>query len=169
MTKLNLGCGDQYLEGYINCDILLTVKTDKIIDLENRPYPFPDNFADEILMDNVLEHLTDVVKTMQELHRILKPGGKAIIIVPYSKSDRAAQDPTHIHQFTERSMDYFTENYEFSYYTTFKFKKIQAKLLSDTGSARFWLRNLIPFRPVLTHFLLNMYDNIHFELEAIKR
>ena len=74
-VKLNLGCGDKYLKEYINCDVLKTVKADKYFNMETFPYPFKKNYADEILLDNVLEHLQDVVQVMEELYRILKPGG----------------------------------------------------------------------------------------------
>lgn len=168
MIRLNLGCGDQYLEGYLNCDMLSTIKTDKNFDLRQFPYPFEDSYADEILLDNVLEHLPDIVPTMQELHRILKPGGRVIILVPYGKADRAIQDPTHVHFFTEKSMNYFTEGYHFSYYTTFRFKKIRAELFTSSGTFLCRVRNLIPFRSILKYFLYNMYDGIRFELEAIK-
>lgn len=168
MTKLNLGCGDQFLDGYINCDMLPNVKTDKVFDLEKFPYPFADNFADEVLMDNVLEHLHDIVSTMREIHRILKPGGVVKIIVPYGKADRAIQDPTHVHFFTEKSMNYFTEGYHFDYYTEFRFKKIQARLFTSNGTFLCRVRNLIPFRSILKYFLYNMYDGVVFELEAVK-
>lgn len=168
MIKLNLGCGDQYLEGYVNCDILDTIKVDKKFDLTKFPYPFEDSHADEILLDNVLEHLPDIVGTMRELHRILKPGGVVKIYVPYGKADRALQDPTHIHFFTEKSMNYFTDDYHFSYYTTFRFKKIKAELFTGSGTKLMRLRNLIPLRSLLKYFLFNMYDGVYFELEVKK-
>lgn len=168
MIKLNLGCGDVYLDGYINCDILSTIKVDKTFDLEKPPYPFEDNYADEILLDNVLEHIHDIVGTMQELHRILKPGGIVKIYVPYGKADRAIQDPTHVHFFTEKSMNYFTEGYHFSYYTKFRFKKIKANLFAANVTTLQKCRNLIPFRSILKYFLFNMYDGVYFELQAIK-
>jgi predicted SAM-dependent methyltransferase len=168
MIKLNLGCGDQYLEGYVNCDILETVKVDEKFDLTNFPYPFEDNYADEILLDNVLEHLPDIVATMRELHRVLKPGGVVKIFVPYGKADRAIQDPTHVHFFTEKSMNYFTDGYHFSYYTTFRFRKIKAELFTGSCTKLMRIRNLIPFRALLKYFLFNMYDGVYFELEARK-
>lgn len=44
--------------------------------------PFEDNSFDFILCNHVLEHIPDDTKAMQELHRILKPGGTAILQIP---------------------------------------------------------------------------------------
>jgi predicted SAM-dependent methyltransferase len=166
--KLHLGCGQKYLEGYINCDISENVKTDKQFDLNTFPYPFPDNYADEILMDMVLEHLPDIVSVMQELYRILKNQGHVAIIVPYAKSEWAVQDPTHVHFFNERSMDYFIDDYRYNYYTNIRFKKIKAELYISEETTMSKIRKFIPFRRLLTTFIFNMYDGIHFELKAIK-
>jgi SAM-dependent methyltransferase len=164
-VKYNLGCGRDYKEGFVNCDVLAHVKADKHFDLETFPYPIDDATADEVFMDNVLEHLDDVPRTMTELHRVLKPGGVAKIIVPYGKSDWALQDPTHRHFFTETSMSYFAEGADYNYYTETRFKVLQAVLFTDNETGRQRLRNIIPFRGVLRFFLTNMYDCIYFELQ----
>ena len=44
--------------------------------------PFKDNTYDFILCNHVLEHIPDDTKAMQELYRILKPGGTAILQIP---------------------------------------------------------------------------------------
>jgi SAM-dependent methyltransferase len=44
--------------------------------------PFPDNEYDIILCNHVLEHIPDDTKAMQELYRVLKPGGMAILQIP---------------------------------------------------------------------------------------
>lgn len=43
----------------------------------------PDNFADIIIITEVLEHLDDLNRQMKEIYRILKPGGVVISSVPY--------------------------------------------------------------------------------------
>jgi SAM-dependent methyltransferase len=167
-NRINLGCGRKYLDGYINCEINPNVKADKYFDLDVFPYPFESDFADEIFLDNVLEHLEDVAKVMSELHRILRVGGIVRIIVPYAKSDWAYQDFTHKHFFTEHSMRYFTEEFGFSYYTHCRFKVLQAKLFCHSTTLRHRLRNLIPCRNILRYFLFNLYDDVFFELMKVK-
>lgn len=50
--------------------------------------PFEDNAYDFIICNHVLEHIPNDLKAMQELYRVLAPGGTAILQVPYEK-DRA--------------------------------------------------------------------------------
>lgn len=48
--------------------------------------PFEDNAYDTILCNHVLEHIPDDTKAMQELFRVLKPGGMAILQIPQDLS-----------------------------------------------------------------------------------
>ena len=64
---------------YISCDIespLADIKADICA------LPFDDNSFDWILCNHVLEHIPSDTKAMQELYRVLKPGGKALLQVP---------------------------------------------------------------------------------------
>lgn len=55
--------------------------------------PFSDNSFDFILCNHVLEHIPDDKKAMQELFRILKPGGTAIVQIPQDLSrEKTFQD-----------------------------------------------------------------------------
>lgn len=96
--KLNLGCGNNYLQGYINVDRVPGI-ADTVHDLDKIPYPWPDNSADEILMRHVLEHLQDVRKVMDELWRLLKPGGSLVLYVPHFSHFQALTHPEHRHAF----------------------------------------------------------------------
>jgi len=88
--RLNLGCGMDFKEGYVNCDMypenLNTPFKKRIlkVDLNDYPLPFEDNTIDEIICSHVLEHLVDPYRFISELHRILKKGGRIIVKVPSS-------------------------------------------------------------------------------------
>ncbi|MCH8945295.1 MAG: hypothetical protein IIA85_00010 [Nanoarchaeota archaeon] len=45
-TKLNLGCGFNKIDGYLNCDVSNEVKPDKLVDL-NKKLPFKDNSVEK--------------------------------------------------------------------------------------------------------------------------
>ena len=132
MVKINLGCGKDIRKGWINVDIIPLPNIGIVHDLNETPYPFPDNYADYILMSHVLEHLDDVVKTMEEIYRILKPKGKVEIIVPYYKAKDAYRDPTHKHFFTEDSMKYFDPSFPYNFYTKARFKILKTELYNDS-------------------------------------
>ncbi len=88
--KLNLGCGDKILDGYINVDVAnerAGKQPDVICDIRNLDN-FSDNYADEILAVHVIEHFWrwEVIQILKEWVRILKPGGKMILECPNLKS-----------------------------------------------------------------------------------
>ncbi len=83
--RLNLGCGDKILAGYINVDIAPSRKgqrPDVISDL--RKLDFEDDYADEILSVHVIEHFYhwEVRALLGEWLRVLKPSGKLILECP---------------------------------------------------------------------------------------
>jgi hypothetical protein len=54
------------------------------IKMDIQQIQFPDNYFDAIICNHVLEHIPDDYRAMKELYRVLKPGGWAILQVPYS-------------------------------------------------------------------------------------
>ena len=86
LIKLNLGCGDKILPGYINVDVVTERagnKPDVNCDIRNLSL-FESNYADEILAVHVVEHfwrweVNDVIK---DWVRVLKPGGKLVLECP---------------------------------------------------------------------------------------
>ncbi len=107
MRILDLGCGNKKRTGAVGIDINPVTSADVVHDLNIFPYPLPDSSFDEIYVDNVLEHLDDVVKVMEEIHRISKPNGVVKIITPYFRARWAFIDPTHKHFFSIDSFSYF--------------------------------------------------------------
>ena len=104
---LDLGCGNKKREGAVGIDFNCRTAADVIHDLNVFPYPLDDSSFDEIYLDNTLEHLDDVIRVMEEVHRICMPDGVVKVIVPYFRSVWACIDPTHKHFFTVDSFAYF--------------------------------------------------------------
>ena len=107
-TIINLGCSGSRLPGSIGVDVIPHKRTvDVVHNLNKYPYPFKDNFADEIHMYHVLEHLDDSIKTIEEIHRILKPSGILYLRVPHFSSLYAWGDITHKKAFSIYVFDIF--------------------------------------------------------------
>jgi predicted SAM-dependent methyltransferase len=104
VTKLNLGCGFDKKEGFLNVDHMSTCEPDLTQNLEDFPWALETNGFDYILMKHVLEHLGADFQTfkqiMQELYRITQPNGIIEIHVPHYRHDSYWSDPTHVRAFT---------------------------------------------------------------------
>lgn len=126
--NLNLGCGSRPRENAVNHD---KIKHADWIDIAHNlnvyPWPWQDSSFENIFAMDVLEHLYDVVKALEECHRILTPGGFLSINVPFAGDLRSYRDPDHKHWFTEHSFDYFIpgtyweQNY--GYYSKMRWNK----------------------------------------------
>lgn len=129
LKVLDLGCGNKKRSGAVGIDFNSRTAADIIHNLNDFPYPLEDSSFDEIYLDNTLEHLDDVIRVMEEVHRIVKLGGLVKVIVPYFRSLWAHIDPTHKHFFTVNSFAYFDPaniictRYDYSL-ARFKLKKI---------------------------------------------
>jgi SAM-dependent methyltransferase len=178
MKKLNLGSGLKVLKGWVNVDLTDTYGAQIIHDLEKFPYPFKDNTFDEILMDNVLEHLEDTIKVMKELHRISKRGAIIKIIVPHYSGAMAWGHLTHKKAFGSGSFGNF-EPQNWERYSDFSFKVLENRLIWLDSRNWFWIRpikkiidNLINVKPYISErffcYPLGGFDHIKFKLRVIK-
>ncbi|MFB6143977.1 MAG: methyltransferase domain-containing protein [Candidatus Nanohaloarchaea archaeon] len=101
MERLELGCGEEKkFEDSIGVDIVdLSEEYGEDFvqhDLEETPYPFESEKFDEIYLHQLLEHIENRGALLAELERILKPGGKIEIDVPYYTAPSAHGDVTHV-------------------------------------------------------------------------
>ncbi len=65
--------------------------------------PFEDNEYDVILCNHVLEHIPDDTKAMQELYRVLKPGGMGIFQIPQDLTRKVTFEDDSITDKKERA------------------------------------------------------------------
>ena len=162
--KLNLGCSDRRIEGYVGVDI--APPADQIVDLEYT-WPWEDSSVDEVLAYDVCEHVSDEsgadVKSgriwfMNELHRVLIPGGKAIIETPNAaRGVGYFQDPTHVSPWCMSTFKYF-EHGSFAH----------TRLAKSYGiTAAFRIVNIYEEESPAEGFGERVWK-IHVELEAVK-
>lgn len=166
MNILDLGCGTAKVSGAVGLDVVPLTGVDVVVNLEERPYPFPANTFDVIYLNDVIEHIPDTIATMEEIHRILRPDGRVFIRVVNWNSHYTAMDPTHVRAFTEHSFDFFGKRQGRSYYSQARFdvlrvdKQYNARVLRWIPSER-----ILDF---LSQYLNNILEGLHFELRAVK-
>ncbi len=82
--KLNLGCGNDLRNGYVNIDIAPINNLDHQIDASNLDDVCNDEEVDEILAVNVLNMLSykEILNVLQHWVDKLKPGGTIKVVVP---------------------------------------------------------------------------------------
>lgn len=96
--KLDFGCGPNTREGFEGVDVLpFDGKVKHVLDLTKTPWPWKDGSVAEAHASHFVEHLTapQRVAFINELYRVLVPGGQCQIIVPHVFSERAYGDLTH--------------------------------------------------------------------------
>lgn len=95
--KLDLGCGKNKRPGFEGVDAIAFEGVDHVCDLTQSPWPWADASVEEAHASHFVEHLTapQRVAFVNELYRVLIPGGACQIIVPHWASCRAYGDMTH--------------------------------------------------------------------------
>jgi SAM-dependent methyltransferase len=140
-TILNLGAGNRPIGNAVNHD--LTKHRPEIAvtwDLNTLPWPWADRSFELIVARAVLEHLRiDLVQSLNECWRLLRPGGQLFIKLPYWQSDVSHQDPTHRWFFSLHSLDQFdpetTRGRAYAFYTPRKWKIREAPQLNHSSSS----------------------------------
>jgi SAM-dependent methyltransferase len=128
---LDLGCGTTPRNPY-QCDELYGIDIRDGLsaagavqilpaNLVLEPIPFPDSYFDSISAYDFLEHIPRIsidhnsnkshlpfVELMNEISRVLKPGGKFYAVFPAYPHQLSFTDPTHVNILTDKSYRYFT-------------------------------------------------------------
>lgn len=155
----------------VTLDIVAATNPDVVHDLNVFPWPFEDASFDEIHMRDVIEHLADLVRTMEELHRISRPGARIHIHTPHFSCANSYTDPTHRHHLGMRSLDYFTDGHPWNFYTEARFRPVRRELYFHPGFLRPLVRRLANRWPdAYEHRWSWTYPAwfMAFELEAVK-
>ena len=158
IKKLNLGSGTNIRKDYINIDFKQSVGVDKVHDLNNYPWPFKDQTFNEIIAENVVEHLDNFLLCMEEIYRISEKDAIVKISVPYWNSSFAYIDPTHKKGFHEHTFSFFDPDSDYckerSYYSKARFKVQSYSFV------------IAPFAP---YFVLPFSKNIEIKNKILKK
>jgi hypothetical protein len=179
--RLNLGCGMSRLDGYVNVD--RHGEPDLRHDLEDVPWPWPDDSVSEVLLKHVLEHLgrdpNVYLAIMKELYRVCHDGATIRVVVPHHRHEFFFNDPTHVRAVTADGMTLFSQRLNrhwiaqgFSHsplgiYLGIDFELMEVKL----EPSELWYR-LHPQRPVDAGILIQqsaLYNNLIQEVQMTLR
>ena len=116
---LDLGCGNNKVNGSTGMDIAKLDSVDIVHDLLSFPYPIEDESYDLIYLRHTIEHFTieNIDLILNECHRILKKNGEIQINVPHVFSIAAYTDLTHKSYFTFNSGKFWDKSNSKSYYS----------------------------------------------------
>jgi len=172
MRILDVGCGINKYPGAIGIDRNPRSRADVLCDLDRFPYPFADGVFDQIRAVHFIEHAADVVRTVEEFHRLLKPGGRLLIVTPHYTDFSSFCDPTHRWHLNSFSFRYFGEDHGgFGYYSCARLREISVhvRLLTLWRALGLeWLVNRFPrFRRFWEYYLCFLVRGkvIEFEFE----
>ena len=172
--KLNFGCGTDIKKGYVNLDSSRVKGVNVVHNLDRYPWPFSSNYFDEVYGRDAIEHLEDLFRAMQEIHRISKDGATVRLIVPYWHSS-AAFYPNHHYFFNVDSMRYFTEpnrTYDSFYgFSLEKVKLVPSKIgwiIPPLPLPKSLFQNVLNLRHLVSYLLGEIILKIDFTLKVVK-
>lgn len=151
-SKLNLGCGTDYKEGWVNVDISEKdiygnkTKVDVMHNLNKYPYPFKNEQFSYILSIGLLEHMRDLEKHIKELSRISKKGCIIKIRVPYFLSYNSGKE-LYTHRFSLYSIQLF------NIFNRNKFRLIKKGFWMSHNKFLKWIAPLINFNNFTQNFI----------------
>ena len=166
---INLGCANTRLPNSIGVDVRPREGfVDVVCDLNKVPYPFSDNFADEIHMYHVLEHLDNPLEKINEVFRILKPGGIFYLRVPHFSSLYAWGDITHKQAFSLNAFDFLDTSVRFrdlKYSNVrFKFLRRSIRYFYTWPNEKWYMEHIVKpvWPPFISNFLKPLILAINF-------
>jgi SAM-dependent methyltransferase len=172
---LDVGCGVNKYPGAIGVDRNARTRADVLCDLDHFPYPFRDDSFDQLRAVHVIEHVSDVIRTVEEFHRLVRDGGSIHIVTPHYTDFSSFCDPTHRWHLNSFSLRYFgQDNAGYGYYSTARLREtsVRLKLLQLWRLLGFeWLVNASPrFRRFWEYYLCFVIRGkvIEWDLKVIK-
>lgn len=126
-TILDVGCGSSKHEGAVGLDISADTAADIVHDLDVFPYPIDDDSFDQILLQDVIEHVEDPMRVFAELRRIVRPGGSVQLRTPHFSSVLAYGDPTHKQYFSTIAIRQLADP-RFAHYSDARFDVVHVTL-----------------------------------------
>ncbi|HYD50591.1 MAG TPA: methyltransferase domain-containing protein [Terriglobales bacterium] len=167
--KLNLGCGDKRKPGFLGVDQYRAGGVDVLADVTR--LPFADSSVDAFHLDNVIEHIPDMVGLVRELVRTGRPGAAIEVITPHFTAWASWRDPTHVHHLSYFSMDHFAHKWVADFAgarvrVASRRLSFGGGLMGLTGRLLFWLS---PRQYEKKYCFIFRASTLCFRLEVVKQ
>jgi SAM-dependent methyltransferase len=139
---LHIGCANTRIETtflgnpMLNSDIEMFAETDMLLDV-TKPWPFPNAQFEQVVANNIFEHISDLIGVAYEMDRCLQPGGLLNIEVPFIGSYNHGTDVTHKRGLTFDSFNFLLADSRNYLYRVDKSRPFNYKLI------RFFRENII--------------------------
>jgi SAM-dependent methyltransferase len=154
---LDIGCGQKpyihltndRVKEHIGLDHLETIHNTTFVDLFSTVYQsgLADQSVDTILCTVVLEHLERPLEALNEMFRILRPGGNIILTTPLFW--HLHEEPRDFYRYTKHGLEYLFSNTGFQ---IIEIKPLSGFIVTFSQELIYFLRLL--FRGFLRHLLI---------------
>ena len=121
--------------------------------------PFADASFEQIRGVHVIEHVGDIMATMQELHRLARPGGLIVLVTPHYTDFSSFCDPTHRWHLNSFSFRHFSLDDNAGYGFCHHERKLKERRATGMRLLAFW-------RWLGFEFLVNHSRRFRFVLGA---
>lgn len=171
---LDIGSGNSPYKRYLDVDKYISIdkkdtkavsykENENQINADARNLPLDSNYADTVLLNQVLEHIYEYEQVLKEIKRVLKPKGKFIISVPFIYHIHA--EPNDYFRFSEYGIKQLLKNEGFKI-VEFRYNGYVGTLLISIINSFLWqfwnrnillklLRNTVFLMPILLIFMIN--------------
>ena len=161
-VMMDFGCGlKPYKNLFINIDQYIGVdfkseghlheKEDIDVYYDGRHIPFTNGYFDSVLCSEVLEHVFNLNEILQEINRVMKPGAKFLITVPFSWDEH--EIPNDFGRYTSYGIKYILEQHGFEIDKSVKI----GNFIAVIGQLRImYLHHLIYTKNKFANLILNL-------------
>lgn len=177
MRILDVGCGPRKYPGSIGIDMNPNTAADVLCNLDAGALPFRDDSFDQVRAVHLIEHVENVIRTMEEFHRVTRGGGTIYLVTPHYTDFSSFCDPTHRWHLNTFSFWYFYPeglHGDASWYTPVRLqhRRLRVRLLQVWRylGFEFLVNHSLRFRRFWEFYLCYVIRGkvMEFELEVLK-
>lgn len=174
---LDVGCGPRKYPGSIGIDMNPNTAADVLCHLDRGSLPFRDSAFDQVRAVHLIEHVENVIRTIEEFHRVTRPGGTIFLVTPHYTDFSSFCDPTHRWHLNSFSFWYFYPeglHGEASWYSRARVRqrRLRVRLLQVWRylGLEFLVNHSLRFRRFWEFYLCYVVRGkvMEFELEVLK-